>query len=289
VEAPMIEIRGERLPLTRGSHIRGWFVYQGGDYFEFREDGAERWQLSQSSEWDFHDPSHVVGRGTTLQAAAEDFGRSITSRIDRRPNTPRATSGGDLVSASLGLLIAVVSEATRLGYDDGSAGAAIRRGNGIAEALGLARWTGLQQLQLRHAYLIGRQHAVAERKRQGEAARLAMRPSHAPGPSPTATGRHARRHEVKFLVRRRVLRRFPAGSTRNQLGKTGSSRSVDPRCRDASEQDVPYPRTTTAVRTLAARRARRRFDRRLHRLRCRTRVLRLRRRPREAHRWPPSG
>ena len=194
MEAQMIEIRGERVPLTRGSHIRGWFVYQGGDYFEFREDGAERWQLSQSSEWDFHDPSHVVGRGATLQAAAEDFARSITRGFARRPSTPHVTSGCDLVSASLGLLITVVSEATRLGYDDGRAGAAIRRGNAIAEALGLTRWTGLQQLQLRHAYLIGRQHAVAEHKCQGEAARRAMRPSRAPGPSPSAAGRHARHH-----------------------------------------------------------------------------------------------
>ena len=190
----MIEIHGERVPLNRGSHVRGWFVYQGGDYFEFRLHGGDRWQLSQSSEWDCHDPSHVAGQGVTLQAAAEDFGRSITCRIDRRPNTPHATGGCDLPGASLGLLIAVVSEATRLGYDDGHVGAAIRRGNGIAEALGLARWTGLQQLQLRHAYLIGRQHAVAERKRKGEAARLATRLSRMPGQSPTAEGRPARRH-----------------------------------------------------------------------------------------------
>lgn len=194
MEAQMIEIRGERVPLTAGSHIRGWFVYQGGDYFEFRADGADRWQLSQSSEWDYHDPSHVVGQGTTLQAAAEDFGHSITRGIDRRPNTPHATSGCDLVGAALGLLIAVVSEATRLGYDDGRAGAAVRRGNAVADALGLARWTGLQQLQLHHAYRIGRQHAVAERKCSDARARLAMRPGRALGPSAMAEGRHARRH-----------------------------------------------------------------------------------------------
>lgn len=47
MEPQMIEIRGERVPLTRGSHIRGWFLYQGGDYFEFREDSPDRWQLSQ--------------------------------------------------------------------------------------------------------------------------------------------------------------------------------------------------------------------------------------------------
>jgi hypothetical protein len=180
METQMIEIRGDRVPLTAGSHIRGWFVYQGGDYFEFRQDGADRWQLSQSSEWDYHDPSHVVGQGPTLQAAAEDFARSITRRIERRPNTPRATSGCDLVGASVDLLIAVVGQATRLGYDDGRAGAATRRGNGVADALGLVRWTRAQQLQLRHAYVIGRQHAVSERKRRGEAARSAIRPSRAP-------------------------------------------------------------------------------------------------------------
>ena len=175
MEAQMIEIRGERVALTRGSHIRGWFVYQGGDYFEFREDSADHWQLSQSPEWDFHDPSHVVGQGATLQAAAEDFARSVTRGLDRRPNTLRETSGGDLMEAPVDLLVTVIGHATRLGYHDGRTGAALRRGNGIADALGLARWTGLQQLQLRHAYMIGRQHAVAERKRSEAASRFAMR------------------------------------------------------------------------------------------------------------------
>jgi hypothetical protein len=231
MEAQMIEIRGERVPLTRGSHIRGWFVYQGGDYFEFREDGAERWQLSQSSEWDFLDPSHVVGRGATLQAAAEDFSRAITRRIDRRPSTPRATSGCDLVSAPVGLLLAVVSEATRLGYDDGCTGAAARRGNGIAEMLGLARWTGLQQLQLRQAYVIGRHHAVAERKRKGEAARLAMHPSPAAAPTKSADSVDPTVRYVLESALAEIAVALPsgAGTSKAEIGIANSSGRSRPR------------------------------------------------------------
>jgi hypothetical protein len=44
------------------------------------------------------------------------------------------------------------------------AGSAVRTGNAIAYALGLANWTGLQQLQLRQAYVTGRQHGVSERR-----------------------------------------------------------------------------------------------------------------------------
>lgn len=56
----------------------------------------------------------------------------------------------------------MLGAATRLGYDDGHAGAAARTGNAVAYALGLASWTGLQQLQLRQAYMTGRQHGVSE-------------------------------------------------------------------------------------------------------------------------------
>jgi hypothetical protein len=188
METPTIEIRGERVPLTRGSHIRGWLVYQGGDYFEFREVGPSHWLLSQSAEWDYHDSSNIVGRGATLQATAEDFARSVTRRAGLRPGAPSTTRGRDLVAASIDALVSALGAAARLGYEDGCAGHATRRGNAIADALGLALWTGLQQLQLRHAYIVGRQHAVAERKRRGEAARLAIRPSTHGGP----VGHHQR-------------------------------------------------------------------------------------------------
>lgn len=82
METVMIEIRGQRVRVTQASHMRWWSFYQGGEYFEFRPDGAGGWLLSQCAEWDCHDPSHVVGRGATLQAAAEDFSRSVT-RADR--------------------------------------------------------------------------------------------------------------------------------------------------------------------------------------------------------------
>src|SRR5262249_27525681 len=105
------------------------------------------------------DPAHVVGRGPTLQAAAEDFSRSVT----RRTGSPRAARRRDLASASIDHLVSVLGAATRLGYDDGHAGTAARTRHAIAYALGLASWTGLQQLQLRQAYVTGRQHGVSER------------------------------------------------------------------------------------------------------------------------------
>jgi hypothetical protein len=94
----MIDLRGQRVALTPVSYLRGWIAYQGGDYFEFRPDGAGGWMLSQSAEWDCHDPSHVVGRGATLQAAAEDFARSVT----RRTGPPTGRAGSDAPPRSRG-------------------------------------------------------------------------------------------------------------------------------------------------------------------------------------------
>jgi hypothetical protein len=165
LEDRMIELRGQRVALTPGSYLRGWIAYQGGDYFEFRPDGAGGWLLSQSAEWDCHDPSHVVGRGATMQAAAEDFARSVTRRTSPRPDAPSATRRRELVTASIDDLVSELGAAMRLGYDDGRAGLAPRTGNAVAYALGLSRWSGLQQLQLRQAYVTGRQHGVSERRR----------------------------------------------------------------------------------------------------------------------------
>jgi hypothetical protein len=160
----IIELRGQRVPLTAAPTVRGWLAYQGGDYFEFRCSG-ERWQLSQSAEWDYHNCANVVGRGATLSAAAADFARSITRSTHARSGAPAATRGRDLVTAPIEVLMTALGVATRLGYDDGRAGNAARRGNAIALAIGLACWSGLQQLQLREAYLAGRQHAATERGR----------------------------------------------------------------------------------------------------------------------------
>ena len=160
----IIGIRGQRVPLTPARFIRGWLAYQGGDYFEFRMDG-DRWELSQSSEWDYHDPANVVGRGATLQSAADDFARSVTRSTDTRRAGPSLTRGRDLVAAPIDAVVIILGAATRLGYDDGRAGHRPRRGNAIAGALGLACWNGLQQLQLREAYLAGRQHAEIEHRR----------------------------------------------------------------------------------------------------------------------------
>lgn len=167
METLMIEVRGQRVRVTQASHMRWWSFYQGGEYFEFRPDGAGGWLLSQCAEWDCHDPSHVVGRGATLQAAAEDFShsRSVTRRTGPRPAAPSVTRRRDLAVASIDDLVSVLGAATRLGYDDGRTGTAARTGNAIAYALALATWTGLQQMQLRQAYMTGREHGVSERRR----------------------------------------------------------------------------------------------------------------------------
>lgn len=165
METLMIEIRGQRVRVTQASHMRWWSFYQGGEYFEFRSDGASGWLLSQCAEWDCHDPSYVVGRGATLQAAAEDYSRSVTRRTGPRPGAPSATRRRDLAVASIDDLVSVLGAATRLGYDDGRAGTSARTGNAIAYALALATWTGLQQMQLRQAYMTGREHGVSERLR----------------------------------------------------------------------------------------------------------------------------
>jgi hypothetical protein len=167
MDHPIIEIRGQRVPLTPGRFIRAWLAYQGGDYFEFRVDG-DRWELSQSSEWDYHDASNVVGRGPTLQSAADDFARSVTRSTNARPGGPSVTHGCDLVAAPLDVLVTILGAATRLGHTDGRAGNRPRRGTGIAIALGLACWNGQQQLQLREAYIAGRQHAEIERRRTAD-------------------------------------------------------------------------------------------------------------------------
>ena len=172
-----IELRGQRLTLTPVSYMRGWIAYQGGDYFEFRADGTGGWKLSQSAEWDFHDPAHIVGQGATLQGAAEDFARSITRCTGPRSDARAATRRRDLVHASIEDLISVLGAAARLGYDDGCAGMTARTGNTIADALGLSRWSGLHQLQLRQAYVTGRQLSISERRRDSPRSAVTRRPS----------------------------------------------------------------------------------------------------------------
>jgi hypothetical protein len=139
VDSRMIEIRGQRVRVAQASHERWWSVSQGGEYFEFRPDGAGGWLLSQSAEWDCHDPAHVVGRGMTLQAAAEDFSHTVTRRTSPRPDAPRATRRRDLAIASIEDLVSALGAATRLGYDDGRAGSAVRTGNATPRGSSPAR------------------------------------------------------------------------------------------------------------------------------------------------------
>jgi hypothetical protein len=86
MDNPMIELRGQRVPLTQASYMRGWFVYQGGDYFEFRADGPDGWHLSQSGvghprpvtrRWARCDPA---GRRRGLRALHQPADQHATGR-----------------------------------------------------------------------------------------------------------------------------------------------------------------------------------------------------------------
>ena len=83
---------------------------------------------------------------------------------DRTRRAPRAAAISRSRRSTTWCRCSVLGAATRLGYDDGRVGTAARTGNAIAYALGLASWTGLQRLQLRQAYVTGRQHGVSERR-----------------------------------------------------------------------------------------------------------------------------
>jgi hypothetical protein len=76
---------------------------------------------------------------------------------------PKGTRGCDLTGASLDTLVLVLGEAVRLDYGDARQNHPARIANPIADALCLAHWNDLQQLQLRYAYMAGREHVAAER------------------------------------------------------------------------------------------------------------------------------
>lgn len=164
MEPKKVNIRGQIVPLHRASHMQGFCAYQGGDYFEFRRnDAGDRWVMSRSAEDRLHDPAHVVGGGASIQDAANDFAATSHRPAEGRPYVPTVTQGCDLAAASIDILVLVLGEAMRLGYDDEGQGHPRRTANQIGDALGLVRWNDLQQLQLCHAYKAGREHLAIER------------------------------------------------------------------------------------------------------------------------------
>lgn len=164
-----VNIRGQIVPLYAASHPREFSAYQGGDYFEFRHDGAtDRWLMFQSAEDRRHDPGHVVACATSIQDAATDFTITSLRRVDGAASTPGSTSDCDLSAASIDTLVLVLGEALRLGYHDEHHHHPRRTASQIGDALGLARWNDLQQLQLGHAYMAGRQHRAIERMQRAD-------------------------------------------------------------------------------------------------------------------------
>lgn len=162
MEQTRVSIRGRIVPLHRASHGRWYSAYQGGDYFEFRlAYGADRWLMSQSPENRLHDPAHVVGSGISIQDAANDF-TATSLRSSEVPYPPTVTRGCDLAAASIDTLALALGEAMRLGYYDERHDLPQRAGHQVGDVLGLARWHSLQHLQLRQAYVAGREHYMVE-------------------------------------------------------------------------------------------------------------------------------
>ena len=168
MEPKKVHIRGQLVPLHQAGPVQGdaqaLCAYQGGDFFEFRRSNAgDRWRMSQSAEDRLHDPAHVVGCGASIQDAANEFTEATHRHPEDRSYVPTVTQEVDLAAASIDLLVLVLGEAMRLGYHDERHGHPRRTANQIGDALGLARWNGLQQLQLCHAYKAGREHLAIER------------------------------------------------------------------------------------------------------------------------------
>jgi hypothetical protein len=157
-----VNIRGKIVLLHPSPHPRGVCAYQGGDYFEFRQDDAGRWLMSQSAEDRLHDPAYVVGRGVAIQDAANEFTATSRRHTEGHPYVPTVTKGCDLAAASIDTLVVVLSEAIRLGYQDARHNHPPRAAGVIGDVLGLKCWNGLQQLQLRHAYMAGREQVALE-------------------------------------------------------------------------------------------------------------------------------
>src|SRR5262249_49883413 len=87
----------------------------------------------------------------------------------RENDNALAIAGDELLAVDLRYgriddLVSVLGAAPRLGYGDGHAGSARAPATRSPTRSGLASWTGLQQLQLRQAYVTGRQHGVNERR-----------------------------------------------------------------------------------------------------------------------------
>jgi hypothetical protein len=166
MEPKRVNIRGTIVPLYRASHPASWCAYQGGDYFEFRYDGTcDRWLISQSAEDRLHDASHVVGSGANVHDAVNDFTATSRRHAEGRAYVPRCTPRCDLTVASLDTLVLVLGEAVRLGYDDARQSGPTRTALSIADVLDLAHWKSTQLLQLRHAYIAGREHVAVARIR----------------------------------------------------------------------------------------------------------------------------
>lgn len=166
-EPRRVSIRGQCVHLhRRDGETRRLGTYQGGDYFEFRHDAATgRWLLSRSAEDRLHDPANVVASGISIQDAANDFTVASHRQVTGCAYVPNLAHGCDMAAASIDTLVLVLGEAVRLGYHDARHHHPPRTANLIGDALGLVRWNGLQQLQLRHAYMAGREQCDIERIR----------------------------------------------------------------------------------------------------------------------------
>jgi len=106
-----------------------------------------------------------VGRPSRMLQPTSRSRASGASTVLRPRPAAQATA---ISPASIDTLVLVLGEALRLGYHDEHHRHPRRTASQIGDALGLARWNGLQLLQLGHAYMAGRQHRAIERMQRAD-------------------------------------------------------------------------------------------------------------------------
>lgn len=100
-----VAIRGEAARLRRVTEINGWDAFQGDSYFQFRRDEHDTgWEMSQSVPDQVHNSSNIVGRGASIQDAANNHafarvktarGRKVTPEIVRSAAELAVVEAGD--------------------------------------------------------------------------------------------------------------------------------------------------------------------------------------------------
>lgn len=114
-----VTIRGEGVRLRWVTEIRGWDALQGDSYFQFRRDEiGTGWEISMSGPDRVHDSKNVVGRGETIQDAANNYafahkraerGQKVTPEVVRNAAVQAVIENGEAEFPLVGLVERVAS------------------------------------------------------------------------------------------------------------------------------------------------------------------------------------